>query len=218
MRSTDFLARIRDGGTVLCLGAHSDDIEIGCGGMLGKLIEGNRGLNVQWVVFSANGVREREARSSAEAMLSSVENTQIVLKQFRNGFFPYVASDIKEFFETLKTLPAPDLVLTHYRNDLHQDHRVVSELTWNTFRNHIILEYEVPKFDGDLGIPNVFVTLTESQLAAKAAHLETHFISQLNKQWFTRDTFTSLSRIRGIECNSTTGFAEAFHGRKIVLD
>ncbi len=217
MIASGLIDRLSSGGVVLCLGAHSDDIEIGCSGTIRKLVDQSTDLTVYWVVFSASGVREREARSSAEDILAATKKSIIKIKTFRNGFFPYIAMEIKEFFESLKSLPTPDLILTHYRNDRHQDHRIVSELTWNTFRNHLILEYEIPKYDADLGSPNIFVTLNDYQLKGKQEHLVKHFESQHGKQWFTTDTFASICRIRGIECNSPTGFAEAFYGRKVLL-
>lgn len=217
MIASGLIDRLSSGGVVLCLGAHSDDIEIGCGGTIRKLVDQSTDLTVYWVVFSATGVREREARSSAEDILAATKKSIIKIKTFRNGFFPYIAMEIKEFFESLKSLPTSDLILTHYRNDRHQDHRIVSELTWNTFRNHLILEYEIPKYDADLGSPNIFVTLNDDQLKGKQEHLVKHFKSQHGKQWFTNDTFASICRIRGIECNSPTGFAEAFYGRKVLL-
>lgn len=217
MLNSQLLEKLAHGGNVLCLGAHSDDIEIGCGGTMLRLVNEVRGLNVTWVVFCGEGDRESEARGSAEEVLSNASSADVIVKRFRNGFFPYVAADIKEYFETLKAGAAPDVVFTHYRNDLHQDHRVISDLTWNTFRNHLILEYEIPKYDGDLGSPNCFVTLDAAQLEAKQELLERHFASQRSKQWFTRSTFEGLCRIRGIECASPTGFAEAFYGRKIVI-
>jgi LmbE family N-acetylglucosaminyl deacetylase len=217
MQSCGLFDQLGKGGVVLCLGAHSDDIEIGCGGTIRKLIEQSKGLTINWVILSASGIREGEARSSAQAILALAKDSQIEIKHFRNGFFPYVATEIKEFFETLKALPRPDVIFTHCRHDRHQDHQLVSELTWNTFRDHLILEYEIPKYDGDLLSPNVFVTLSDSQVKAKQDHLHTFFKSQHDKQWFTEDTFSSLCRIRGIECNSPTGYAEGFYGRKIVL-
>ncbi len=217
MMASGFIDRLGTGGVVLCLGAHSDDIEIGCGGTLRKLIDQSKGLTVYWMVFSASGIREREARSSAEKMLAATKKSKITVLDFRNGFFPYIASEIKESFESLKKLPTPDLIFTHYRNDRHQDHKVISELTWNTFRDHLILEYEIPKYDADLASPNLFVPLSDEQLVAKQHHLTEHFKSQHDKQWFTNDTFAGLCRIRGIECNSPTGFAEAFYGRKVLL-
>ena len=217
MIASGLIDRLSSGGVVLCLGAHSDDIEIGCGGTIRKLVDQSTDLTVYWVVFSASGVREREARSSAEDILAATKKSIIKIKTFRNGFFPYVATELKEFFESLKEIPTPDLILTHYREDRHQDHRLVSELTWNTFRNHLILEYEIPKYDADLGSPNIFVTLNDDQLKGKQEHLVKHFKSQHGKRWFTNDTFASICRIRGIECNSPTGFAEAFYGRKVLL-
>jgi LmbE family N-acetylglucosaminyl deacetylase len=217
MKETGLFDRLGSGGVILCLGAHSDDIEIGCGGAIRKLVDARKDLTVHWIVLSASGVRGREARSSAETMLSSATHSKIEIRDFRNGFFPYQATDIKEYFETLKTLQNPDLIFTHYGHDRHQDHRLVSELTWNTFRDHLILEYEIPKYDGDLRSPNVFVTLSQAQVQAKQEHLMSHFKSQQDKQWFTEDTFSSLCRLRGIECNSPTGFAEGFHSRKIIL-
>lgn len=205
------------GKTLLCLGAHSDDIEIGCGGTVRKIVAASRNLAVHWVVLSANGVRADEARSASADLLTGVEKKTVTLKGFRNGFFPYIGAEIKEFFELLKQSCRPDLILTHCRHDLHQDHRIVSELTWNTFRGHAILEYEIPKYDGDLGSPNAFVTLTEEEVADKVTILDTHFRSQQQKQWFTGDTFRGLCRIRGIECGSPTGFAEGFYARKIVV-
>ena len=217
MISAGVVDRLSSEGTVLCLGAHSDDIEIGCAGTIIKLVEQCSELNIFWVVFSASGVREREAQSSAMHLLADAHDSKITILNFRNGFFPYVATEIKEAFESLKELPKPDLILTHYENDRHQDHRIISELTWNTFRDHLILEYEIPKYDGDLGSPNVFVTLSREQISSKQKHLRTYFESQSNKQWFTDETFSSIGRIRGIECNSKTGYAEAFYGRKLLL-
>ena len=215
--TSGLLHQIPSDGFVLCLGAHSDDIEIGCGGTIRKVIDTCKDLTIHWVVFSAGGVREREARSSAEHILAPIESSKIEIRNFRNGFFPYVATEIKEYFETLKTLPKPDLIFTHCGHDHHQDHRIISELTWNTFRDHLILEYEILKYDGDLRSPNVFVTLSDDQLRAKQDHLMAFFKSQHDKPWFTKDAFSSLCRIRGIECNSPTGFAEGFYGRKLVL-
>ena len=217
MMASGLIDRLNSGGIVLCLGAHSDDIEIGCGGTVRKLVDQSTDLTVYWVVFSASGVREREARASAEDILAATKTPKITIKNFRNGFFPYVATEIKEFFESLKRLPTPDLILTHYQNDRHQDHRLVSELTWNTFRDHLIFEYEIPKYDADLGSPNIFITLNNDQMKAKQDHLMKYLKSKQGKQWVTNDTFASICRIRGIECNSPTGFAEAFYGRKVLL-
>ena len=201
MKPISFLDGSLTGATILCLGAHSDDIEIGCGGTLLKLLSSCDTISVCWVVLSASGVREQEALASASEILSAASDKNIIIRDFRNGYFPYIGGEIKDFFESLKGVPNPDLILTHHRHDLHQDHRLLAELTWNTFRDHLILEYEIPKFDGDLGSPNVFVKLTEQQVAAKTEILERHFKSQHDKQWFSAATFRGLGRLRGIECN-----------------
>jgi LmbE family N-acetylglucosaminyl deacetylase len=202
---------------ILCLGAHSDDIEIGCGGTLLKLIDLYPNLHVHWVVLGASGDREQEAMNSARSVLQKVIHKQIIIRGFRDGFFPYKGAEIKEYFETLKSSIDPDLILTHYRHDRHQDHRLVSDLTWNTFRDHLIWEYEIPKYDGDLGSPNLFVHLSEEICSQKIANLFTHFESQSNKGWFTEDTFLSILRIRGVESNSPSKYAEGFYCRKMVL-
>lgn len=200
---------------VLCLGAHSDDIEIGCGGLIMSLTA-TRNVDVTWVVFSAPGERQREAQRGANLFLKHASRKQMLIKQFRDGFFPYEPA-IKEVFESLKRETAPDLVLTHYRDDRHQDHRVLSDLAWNTWRNHLILEYEIPKFDGDLGSPNCFVSLDRGTAARKVKHLQSAFGSQRDKHWFSPETFLGLMRLRGMECRAVGGFAEAFYGRKVAL-
>ena len=204
--------------SVLLLGAHCDDIEIGCGGAALYLARRYPDAAVSWVVLSSDAEREREARASAGLFLKGVRSASVVIKNFRNGFFPFVGAEIKDFFEQLKTQTSPDLIFTHYRNDLHQDHRVISELTWNTFRNHLILEYEIPKYDGDLGSPNFFLPLDDATSAAKVGYILSCFTSQKTKHWFTADTFTSLMRLRGIECNAPSGRAEAFYCRKLALN
>jgi LmbE family N-acetylglucosaminyl deacetylase len=201
---------------ILCLGAHSDDIEIGCGGTILKLIEDNPNIEILWVVFSAEGVRTREANQSARAFLKRAGKSHIVVKDFRGSFFPFQGEQIKEFFETLKSFQ-PDVVFTHYREDRHQDHRVLSDLSWNTFRNHVILEYEIPKYDGDFGVPNFFVPVTKAHCARKSRLLLKHFQSQSGKHWFTTELFLATGRIRGMECNSPTEYAEAFYSRKMLL-
>jgi LmbE family N-acetylglucosaminyl deacetylase len=201
---------------VLCLGAHSDDIEIGCGGTLLALRERYPEIEFHWVVFNAIGVREVEARRAAELFGGSALR-ELVLKTFPDGFMPYVGADIKAVFEKLKQSPNPDLVLCPWRNDAHQDHRLVSELTWNTFRNHLVLEYEIPKYDGDLGRPNVFVALELALYQKKIENLVDVFKSQHSKPWFEENTFLSLMRLRGMECNSSSGHAEAFHCRKLLF-
>ena len=202
---------------ILCLGAHSDDIEIGCGGTILRLVEANPELEMRWVVLSGNAEREREARCSASLFLGASVSGVVMMKGFRDGFFPYEGAQIKEFFEELKQQTAPDLIFTHHRDDLHQDHRLVAELTWNTFRDHTILEYEIPKYDGGLANPNVFVPISDSTRARKIEYLMRAFGSQRNKRWFTDDTFSGLMRLRGVECASPTGWAEGFHGRKLLL-
>src|SRR5262249_21384086 len=203
---------------ILCLGSHCDDIEIGCGGTLLKLIRNCRGnIMVHWVVFSSTAEREDEAKRSAQALLKRAGRKSIVIQYFEDRFFPYKGIEIKKFMQELSRDSSPDLIFTHYRNDLHQDHRLISELTWNAFRDHCILEYEVPKYDGDLGSPNLFVPLTETICHNKIDHILRYYRSQRKKKWFTKDTFLSLNRLRGIECNSVSGYAEAFYSRKIVL-
>jgi LmbE family N-acetylglucosaminyl deacetylase len=202
---------------VLALGAHSDDIEIGCGGALLRLIEQGAVAEIRWVVLSATGARAAEARASAEALLHDVGQADIVLGEFADGFLPYDGREVKGFFERELKGFAPDLVFTHQRHDLHQDHRVTCELTWNTFRDHLIVEYEVPKYDGDLGAPNLFVTLDDELCRRKVDHLMEHFATQRDKRWFREDLFQGLLRLRGMECQSSTSYAEAFYCRKAVL-
>jgi LmbE family N-acetylglucosaminyl deacetylase len=203
--------------TVLCLGAHSDDIEIGCGGTILRLLETSSEATVHWIVFGASGERAREAEASAARFLSAAGARNVELHQFRDGFFPSEHAKIKTYFEQMKTRIDPDLVFTHCRGDLHQDHRVVNELTWNTFRRHAILEYEVPKWDGDLGTPNVYVPLSEAQARRKVEIIAECFRSQSGKQWFDEETFVGLMRLRALECGAPSRRAEAFHGRKVVL-
>lgn len=202
---------------ILLLGAHSDDIEIGCGGTILRLLRMYPNAEVWWVVFSATGLRIREARSSARAFLQGAAKKKVILKSFRESFLPFRGEEVKEFIESIKRRFSPDVIFTHYRHDLHQDHRVVSEFTWNTFRNHLILEYEIPKYDGDIGIPNAFVALDADICRNKVCNLLRYFVSQRSKQWFTEDLFMSLLRLRGVESNSPTKYAEGFYARKLVL-
>ncbi len=202
---------------VLCLGAHSDDIEIGCGGTILRLLSGNRDVEVHWVVFGATAKRKREALASARKFLGRAKRKKIIIKDFRDGFFPYRGERIKEYFEQLKTEFAPDVIFTHNRDDLHQDHRLISDLTWNTFRNHLILEYEVVKYDGDIGRPNFFVQLDKATCETKLMHILQSFRSQKERDWFTEDAFLSMLRIRGIESRARDRYAEAFYCRKIVV-
>lgn len=200
---------------ILCLGAHCDDIEIGCGGTILQLTRQHNNLEIYWIVFSSDPDRIIEAEQSAGKFLHRVKNKHIILKNFRDGFFPYEGLEMKESFETLKQEVVPDLIFTHYRHDFHQDHRLISELTWNTFRDHLILEYEIPKYDGDLGTPNVFFQIDETVVHDKVNYILDSFISQKKKPWFTEDTFFSLLRLRGVESNSLSKYAEAFYGRKL---
>lgn len=202
---------------ILLLGAHSDDIEIGCGGTVLELLERYPGSVVTWVVLSAGGARTKEARSSSRRFLSAARRSEVLVHGFRTSFFPDEWKGIKECFETLKGRVDPDLVFTHHREDLHQDHRIVSELTWNTFRDHTILEYEIPKYDGGLGMPNVFIPIRRRFVRRKLAALMSVFATQRSKRWFTPDTFAGLMRLRGVECNAPDGHAEAFFGRKLTV-
>ncbi len=198
---------------LLVVGAHSDDIEIGCGGTLLKLAQ-HHALTVLWVVFSADGARVREARQSAQLFLKGAAQSKVIVKRFKGSYFPSQEARIKAVFEGLKRFQ-PDVVFTHYRDDRHQDHRVLSNLAWNTFRHHLILEYEIPKYDGDLGAPNLFIPLDKSLAQKKARYLCDAFQTQSNRHWFTPDTFLGLMRLRGMECAST--YAEAFYCRKIAV-
>lgn len=202
---------------LLCLGAHSDDIEIGCAGTLVRLLREHPESHVTWVVLSVDGPREKEARGSATDLLSDAGGTDVRLGDFRDGHFPWQGSEIKDFLENLARGVRPDLVLTHYLDDRHQDHRTVSELTWNTFRDHLILEYEVIKYDGDLGSPNLYVPLTEEISRRKVGHLLEHFPSQRRRGWFNAESFEAIMRLRGIESRAPAGLAEAFYSRKAVL-
>jgi LmbE family N-acetylglucosaminyl deacetylase len=202
---------------VLCLGSHSDDIEIGCGGTVLRLAEQYPGCVFHWVVFSAIGVREAEARRAASLFVAPVALKGPFLKTFPDGFMPFVGTEVKAVFEGLKQSLSPDVIFTHNRKDAHQDHRLIAELTWNTFRDHLILEYEIPKYDGDLGQPGVFVPLESELCQKKIRYIMDAFQSQHIKRWFQQDTFLSLMRLRGMECNSPSGFAEAFYCRKLVL-
>jgi LmbE family N-acetylglucosaminyl deacetylase len=202
---------------VLCLGAHSDDIEIGCGGTVLRLAASVPGAEFTWIVLSGAGARAHEARRGAALFLRAAACSRVVVKDFRDGFFPYVGASIKEYFEQLKLEPAPDVIFTHYRGDRHQDHRLVSELTWSTFRDHLILEYEIPKYDGDLGAPNCYVPLDDATCREKTSHLLDVFATQRERPWFTEETFRGLMRLRGVECGAPAGYAEAFYAHKLVL-
>jgi len=212
------LDRTASGGLqILCLGSHCDDIEIGCGGTILRLAEQYPDSTFHWIVFSASGVRATEAQCAAVRFTSSAHLAGPVLKTFQDGFLPFVGSEVKAVFEELKKHISPDLIFTHNRKDAHQDHRLVAELTWNTFRNHLILEYEIPKYDGDLGQPSFFVPLQPETYQNKVRFIMEAFKSQHSKRWFRPETFLSLMRLRGMECNAASGHAEAFYCRKLVL-
>ena len=201
---------------ILCLGAHSDDIEIGCGGTILRLTSLYPAASFSWIVFSADGTeRKDEAIAGANLFLAEAAQKRVVVRQFRESFFPYAGEQIKEYFEEIKSGVIPDLVFTHYRFDLHQDHKLISDLTWNTFRRSLILEYEIPKWDGDLGAPNCYVRLPREVVERKIGAICETFKSQRTKPWFTADTLRALLRLRGVEAN--VQFAEAFYGRKLVL-
>ncbi|MGH9502229.1 MAG: PIG-L deacetylase family protein [Terriglobales bacterium] len=202
---------------ILCLGAHSDDIEIGCGGTILQLLSASPAFEVVWVVFSSGREREQEARASADLFLKKAGDRKVIVKKFRDGFFPYDGAKIKEFFEELKQQTDPDLIFTHYRDDRHQDHRTISDLTWNTWRRHLVLEYEIPKYDGDLGSPNCFVALPQEICRRKIKHICEVFQTQSNKVWLTEDTFLAMLRLRGVECAAPEKYAEAFYCRKFSL-
>ena len=202
---------------ILCLGAHSDDLEIGCGGTVLTLVKRFPKARWRWIVFSAGGPRHAEAQAGANAFLAGAAQKQITLLDHRDGFFPYEGGRIKEAFEEFKTQEQPDLIFTHYGAELHQDHRLLVELTWNTFRDHQILEYEIPKYDGGLGSPNVFMPLEPSVRQRKVDLLLKHFPTQAGKPWFSKELFDGLMCLRGMECNAPDRYAEAFYARKLRL-
>lgn len=201
----------------LFIGAHCDDIEIGCGGVILRLAKEYSQATFRWVVFSSDEQRAAEVRFSSEVFLTDVVRKVVTIKDFRNGYFPYIGASIKEYFEELKHTVKPDVIFTHYGQDYHQDHRVLSELTWSTFRDHFILEYEIPKYDGGLSSPNIFLPLHEIEYQRKVEILLECFLSERSKHWFTKDTFLGLMRLRGVECNAASGYAEAFYCRKGII-
>jgi LmbE family N-acetylglucosaminyl deacetylase len=203
--------------TILCLGSHSDDIEIGCGGTILQLAERYPHSTFHWVVFSARDIRASEAQRAAELFVDPKCLKGPILKNFPDGHLPFVGTEVKAVFEELKQSVSPNLIFTHNRIDAHQDHRLIGEMTWNTFRDHFILEYEIPKYDGDLGKPSVFVPLQPEIYRKKVGYILEAFQSQHSKRWFQEETFLSLMRLRGMECNSPSGYAEAFYCRKVVL-
>ncbi len=202
---------------LLCIGAHSDDIEIGCGGTILEWLSTYIHAEVTWVVLCAPGARTHEARDSANALLRKAKQRNLVLRDFQDGYLPAQFNQAKDLFEEFKASGKPDLILTHYLEDRHQDHRLIAELTWQTFRDHLILEYEIPKYEGDLAQPNLFVPLSNDMGRYKVDHLMQHFGSQRSKVWFRPETFFGLMQLRGMECRAESGFAEAFHARKLCL-
>jgi LmbE family N-acetylglucosaminyl deacetylase len=202
---------------LLCLGAHSDDLEIGCGGTVLELLDRPQPVKITWVVLSGIGEREAEARGSAGRFVAKARKHDIRVEKFRDGYFPTQHRELKDYFESLKRQVTPDIIFTHVRDDLHQDHRAVAELTWNTFRDHLIFEYEIPKYDGGLGSPNAFMPISRVNSRRKVKLLMRGFATQRSKRWFTEDTFDAMLRIRGIESNAPSGHAEGFYVRKIIL-
>jgi len=201
----------------LCIGAHSDDLEIGCAGTVLTWLASMPAVDVTWVVLSAEGIRSSEANRSARALLARAARRKVFIANFRDCFLQSQYTDVKDYFEHLKKEVDPDVVMTHWLQDRHQDHRLTAELTWNTWRNHLVLEYEIPKYEGDLANPNVYVPISTSLARRKVSHLNRCFSSQRGKEWFTGDTFLGLMRLRGLESRSQSGFAEAFHARKLVF-
>jgi LmbE family N-acetylglucosaminyl deacetylase len=202
---------------LLCIGAHSDDIEIGCGGTIMEWLGKNPNVEVTWVVLGASGTREAEARESANQLLRGAKQADLLFRGFRDSHFPSQFEEAKGLFEELKAREDFDVILTHRLEDRHQDHRLVAELTWQTFRDHLILEYEIPKYEGDLGQPNLYVAVSTSTGERKVDHLLRHFGSQRARDWFRPEVFFSLMQLRGIESRAVSGFAEAFHARKLCL-
>jgi len=203
--------------SILCLGAHCDDIDIGCGGALLALLDEYSGIDVTWVAFSARGERAKELHRSARRFLRKAGSARVVTHDYRDGFLPAQFTAVKECFETLKKLPQPAVIFTHRRDDRHQDHRLIAELTWNTFRDHLILEYEVPKYEGDLATPSAYVSLKRAQVERKIRILLDSYRTQRAKPWFTADTFRGLMRLRGIESGAPSGWAEGFYASKLLL-
>ena len=203
--------------TILCIGCHSDDIEIGCGGTILRLLDENEKVNVYWLVLGANETREKEAFASADVFLSNAGTKNVIIKQFRDAYFPFHGLEIKEFLHKIQEdIPSPDIIFTHRHNDLHQDHNLVAQFTLNVFRHHLIVEYEIPKYDGDLGLPNLYVPLSKKICKLKVDTITEAFQSQGKKHWFSADTFWSLLRIRGLESNSPSKYAEGLYCRKMV--
>ncbi len=204
-------------GSILFLGAHCDDIEIGCGAAIIRLLDEYPQAHHHWVIFSSDETRAGETRQAVLRLYGADRAPALTFRTFRNGYFPFVGAEVKDAFEDIKATVQPDLIFTHHREDRHQDHRMVSELTWNTFRDHMILEYEIPKYDGDLGQPGFYIPISETIAERKVTTLMDCFETQRTKHWFAPDTFKGLMRLRGVECAAASGYAEAFHVRKIVV-
>ncbi len=202
---------------VVCVGAHADDLEIGCGGTIRQLVERHPGSFVRWWVLTGDETRQHEAEDAAERLLGDACCLEVSVSGFRDGYLQAEVGRVKDAFEAFRRGPEPDLIYTHTRHDRHQDHRLVSDLTWNTWRDHLILEYEIPKWDGDLGQPNCYVPLTEAAVRRKIDVLMSSFATQRAKPWFDEATFRALLRLRGVECRAPEGYAEAFHARKVGI-
>ena len=202
----------------LFLGAHADDIEIGCGATLHQLLARFPAAACRCVVFSADDTRERETRKALRLLAGASDRLTVDVHRCRDGYFPYLGADVKDLFEALAREVAPDIVFTHHRADLHQDHRVVSELTWNTFRRHLILEYEIPKYDGDIDNPSTFVNVPEAVAQLKIQTILDCFESQRQRSWFTESTFRAILSLRGVQCGAGSGMAEGFYARKLAID
>ena len=209
----------RDGNAlrILCIGAHCDDIEIGCGGVLLTLQQAGMVERIDWMVLSGSPARRAESERARDLLIGEPARGELVFGNFRDGSMPAQYGEVKAFFEALKDRPRPDLVFTHERDDRHQDHRIANEMTWNTFRDQLVLEYEIPKWDGGLGQPNFYVPISRDLGKRKVAALLECFGSQADRHWFTAETFHALLKLRGIECRSESGWAEAFHARKLCL-
>jgi LmbE family N-acetylglucosaminyl deacetylase len=202
--------------SILCLGAHCDDIEIGCGASIRRLVQENPDVHVTCVTLSSDPERENESRRAVDVLLGEAAHKTVKIEDFKENYFPYIGSDLKDYMQDLRDSVSPDLIFTHFRNDAHQDHRLVSELTSNAFRNNFILEYEIPKYDGDLGTPNFFITLKHDQCRHKVDAIYDCFTSQRERSWFSKETFWATLRLRGIESNAASGYAEGFYARKCV--
>ena len=202
---------------ILCIGAHCDDIEIGCGGTILRLVKEFPTARFRWIVLSSDDERAMEAQRAAEFFLQGAGKQDIRIERFRDGYFPWVGAEIKDYLEALKADVEPDLILTHHRCDEHQDHRLVAQLTWNTWRNHLIFEYEIPKYDGDFGSPNVLIALDAATAQRKIDALMDHFPSQRERAWFDAELFRAVLRLRGMEANAPERLAEGFYATKVVL-